>query len=1051
MADYDLGTARGKIDIDASGAKKGVDDAAKSTDNLGKSTGEMSQASKTAGLALTGFGLAAIAAFGVAVKASADFEKQMSAFKAVSGATTEQMDAIREKALQLGADTKFSASEAAGAMEELAKQGLSVSDIMNGAADATVNLAAAGEIDLTQAASIAAAALNQFKLNAQDLPHVADLLAGAANASATGVSEIGSALTFVGSVAKTVGLSIDDTAASIALLANNGIDASKAGTVLRSILTDLSPTTNKAKNAMRDLGIITKDGKNQFFDASGKVKTMSEVIDILNKSTSGLTSQQKINTLQMIFGTEALAGISAMAGTTKEEFDKLQSAIGNVSAQDVAATRMDNLAGAVEELSGSFDTLLIKAGSQFQVGLTGVVKALTGVLNFITKLNPEIQKWVGIAVAAAGAAALFVGGLILFVGALEKAKVAFAALNFVISNNPIVRTILIIAAIVAAIITAYKTVDVFRNAVDKLWERFQPVWDGIKEKAGEVANFFSNTVLPKIQNAWNSLIDTAQRIGDAIVAAVGPKVLEAWQKLQEVGGTVADFFRNTVAPKLAEVWESIRTGAANIAGGIGPALLGAFDTVKGKAQEVQTWFVTTFGPGFATVWQQIQDGAAGLRDWFQNDFVTGLRGIFTEKVQPAWQGFLTWVETTLKPALVSLGTDIQTSLGTAVDTVKAKIAEIGQSAASGDLGEGIKERITTAWNAIIAFFSTTVLPAIQSFVALAIEQWNQFASWMEVNVKPIIIALGELWTAIWNKMNEIVPPVLEQIKTVIGIFIAGVVIFWQAFGDNIINSWLIVWDGVKGILEGFLQIIRGVINLATAIISGDWGKAWEGIVNILQGAWNVMWAIVSTVAELIWNFIQAAFTGIWRIIQMVWSAIVDKTVETWNSFKNAVTEGVNNAWETVRSLPGKIIDALSHIDLFGIGARILGSLIDGIKSKIGELASLLGKITDMIPIKKGPPEKDKKLLVENGQLIMEGLVAGLTDGWKAAQNLLSGMTNEISPSVGTTNNNNQTVVNVNFGDVHGAGGQAIAASLGDPNLLRQITNAARAGVGGGRL
>jgi hypothetical protein len=82
---------------------------------------------------------------------------------------------------------------------------------------------------------------------------------------------------------------------------------------------------------------------------------------------------------------------------------------------------------------------------------------------------------------------------------------------------------------------------------------------------------------------------------------------------------------------------------------------------------------------------------------------------------------------------------------------------------------------------------------------------------------------------------------------------------------------------------------------------------------------------------------------------------------------------------------------------------------------------------------------------------MEGLVAGLTDGWKAAQNLLSGMTNEISPSVGTTNNNNQTVVNVNFGDVHGAGGQAIAASLGDPNLLRQITNAARAGVGGGRL
>lgn len=1103
MADYDLGTARGKIDIDAGGAKKGVNEASQAAGKLDDSAKSMGQSSRTAGLALTGLGVAAVAAFGVAVKASADFEREISGFKAVSNATADQIDTIREKALQLGADTAFSAQEAASAMVELAKQGLSVEDVMNGAADATVALAAAGEVDLADAAKISAAALNQFKLNAQDLPHVADLLAGAANASATGVSEVGRALSYVGPVAKAVGLTIEDTTKAIAVLANNGIDASKAGTTLRAILSDLSPTSKKAQGAMRELGLITKDGKNQFFDATGKVKSFRDILEILNKSTEKLTAQQKINYLQTIFGTEALAGINAIAGTTTEEFDKLSKAIDETSASEVAATRLDNLSGSLQILKGSLDTVLIRAGSNFQSGLKGIVDVLVSVVNWLGRLNPLIQKWIGYLIAGGGAIAIFVGGLLLAVDAVQKMKVAFAALNFVVSNNPFVRAVLIIAAVAAAIYAAYKNVKVFHDAVDRLWENFQPIWDGIKEKAGQVADFFQKTVLPKITDAWNAIIDTAKRVGENIQKALGPKVLEAWERLKEAGGNVADFFRNSVAPrlgavwdtirdkasgladwfktsflprvseawdsvkekageladwfktnflpKITEVWDAIKDGAATIGEKVGPAVSTALDAVRSKADEVKTWFETKFGPAFNKAWSEVKEGAGDLRDWFQTDFAPALQGVFDDKIRPAWESFLNWVNTTLRPALLELAATVRDGISNAASVVQDKLQEVAGDPATGSLSDGIKEKIMTAWNAIINFFTQTVGPAIGNFVAGAIEQWNQFSGWIDKNVKPVVVALGELWDAIWHRMEQVVPAVLDAIKIVIGVFIGIALGLWALFGDTIISQALIIWDTLKGVIEGALQIIRGIINVITGLINGDWGKVWEGIVNILQGAWNIIWAVVSGALETIWNVIQGIMTAIWRLIQAIWGFIVDKTTEAWNDFKRAVGDGIRDALRTITELPGKIRDILGGINLFDIGKTIISGLINGVKSAIGGLYDLFTGITNKIPQIKGPLSKDKKLLVDNGKAIMAGLVSGLQEGWGGVEDLLVGVTNEISPDVGGTNTtNNNTTVNVSFGDIHGANGQQVAAALSDSALLRQITNAARAGVGGRR-
>lgn len=272
MSDYNLGTARGLIVLDYKGngasekASEDIDKISKSGDGAKESMSKVSTAAIAGGAAIVG-------GLGLAVKTAADFEKGLSGIKAVSGATTEQMDGIRKMALRLGADTSFSASEASTAMEELVKAGVPIESVMNGAADAAVALAEAGGVDLPQAATIAANAMNQFGLSAEQLPGIVDQIAGAANVSAIDVSDLGMSMSQVGAVANLAGLSFEDTALAITAMGNAGIKGSDAGTSLKSMLMNLQPTTEKQVGLMQELGIVTEDGANQFFDAEGKIRS----------------------------------------------------------------------------------------------------------------------------------------------------------------------------------------------------------------------------------------------------------------------------------------------------------------------------------------------------------------------------------------------------------------------------------------------------------------------------------------------------------------------------------------------------------------------------------------------------------------------------------------------------------------------------------------------------------------------------------------------------------------------------------------------------------
>ena len=261
--------------------------------------------------------IAAVAGLGAAfvgsVKTAADFEKQLSAISAVSGSTASELEGIRAVALQLGKDTSFSASEAAAGMEEMVKAGVSLQDVMGGPGKAALDLAAAGGLSVAESATIASNAMNTFGKSGTDMAHIADVIAGAANASAIDVHDFGFSLSSVGAVAATIGVNFEDTAAAIAVLGQAGLKGSDASTSLKTMLLNLSPSSKTATAAFRELGIITADGSNKFFDAEGKAKSLAEISGILQESLKGLTNEQQINALQTMFGTDAVRAAAIMA------------------------------------------------------------------------------------------------------------------------------------------------------------------------------------------------------------------------------------------------------------------------------------------------------------------------------------------------------------------------------------------------------------------------------------------------------------------------------------------------------------------------------------------------------------------------------------------------------------------------------------------------------------------------------------------------------------------------------------------------------------------
>jgi len=403
--------------------KQATEDAGKAADThfgkLAKSASQNRDAWEQTGAVFAGVGVAAVAGVGMAVKSFADFDKQMSSVKAATGETAGNMDLLREAAVKAGADTSFSAGEAAQGIEELAKAGVSTADILGGGLDGALALAAAGSLDVGAAAEIAASALTQFKLSGDDIPHIADLLSAGAGKAQGSVSDMGAALNQVGLVAAQTGLTIEETTGGLAAFASAGLIGSDAGTSFKTMLAALTPNSEAASKAMEALGLSA-------YDSQGNFIGLSEFAGKLKSSLSTLTDEQRNSTLETIFGSDAVRAAAVLYEQGAEGVQKWEDAVNDAGhASRTAALLQDNLAGDIEKLGGSIDSVFLKSGSGANDFLRGLAKGAEDAVDWIGQIPAPVLSAGAAITGVVGVAALGAGAFLSLTPKIVDAIEAF--------------------------------------------------------------------------------------------------------------------------------------------------------------------------------------------------------------------------------------------------------------------------------------------------------------------------------------------------------------------------------------------------------------------------------------------------------------------------------------------------------------------------------------------------------------------------------------------------------------------------------------------------
>lgn len=789
-----LGTIRGTIKIDYDGA--GVAKANQDVDKLKAKGPTTEQAWNRTSKVMAVGGLAIAAGFAVAIKSASDFEQGLSNIKAVSGATGAQMDQIRAKALQLGKDTKFSAGEAASAMEELAKAGISIPDIMNGAADATVALAAAGGIALPEAATIASNAMNQFGLSAKELPGIADLIAGAANASAIDVSQLGQSMQQAGAVAHLAGLSFKDTATAIALMGNAGIAGSDAGTSLKTFLQNLIPQTKQQINLFKKLGLETKNGGNAFFDAKGKVKSLADISQVLQNSLKGMSKEQKLATLQTLFGSDAIRAAAILSDNGAAGFNKMADAMGKVKAADVAKTKMDNLAGSLEQMKGSLETAGIEIGSAILPPLKQLVDFLTGMVNAFASLSPGAQRFIIIAVGVAGGVLLMMAAIIKIVQFIKAFQVTWAALNASFLFSPIGLIIIAILALVVAFVILWKRSAAFRN-----------FWIGL----------------------WNGIWGVLKAIGAWFTGPFVNFFIGVWNWLKAFGLGVARVF--------VGIWNALVAAFNAVAGPVAAfvgAIVGAFRTLFNGVATVIRFFAPLFSSVFGFIISVVRLWWSVVSAIFTTAF-TIWRAIFTAELgflRAVWNFFWTPISLVVRAVMNQISTAIRVGL---------EIIRVIWNATWNQVSTAVRIvwlAITTFVRAQWTFLTTIFRVGLNAILSIWRAEWNVLRSVVGVIINAVVSVVRtgiNTISAVFNGLRAMVDRVrnfFNQLKAAASGGVGSLLSFVAGIPGRILSA----LGNVGGILAGVGRaIIQGLIN-GIESLAGRVAGVVRGIINSIPAA-----------------------------------------------------------------------------------------------------------------------------------------------------------------------------------------------------------------------
>ncbi|RFA12642.1 phage tail tape measure protein [Subtercola boreus] len=421
------GTAVDGLSAAAGRSRAPLETAAQAETRLGREAEQAAEKTKKAaqvvGTAALGIGAALGAASVAAIKTFADFDSAVSEVGASTQASKSELLALSDAALDAGAKTSFSATEAANAEDELAKAGLSVADILNGGLTGSLALAAAGTLDVAKAGSIAATTLKQFNLTGADTGHVADLLAAGAGKAQGSVEDLGEGLKYAGPVASSLGVSLEETVGTLALFASYGRLAGEGGTDLRGVLGSLLSPSKQAQVTMEEYGVSLFDANEKFIGVAGTAQELKDAF-------GDLTDQEREQALGRIFGNEQItAAKNLMKGGAAAVAESTAAVTALGYATDVAAQKQDNLSSDVEKLGGSLDTALIKTGSGANNVLRDMTQLVTGLIDFYSGLPAPIQQ-ATLVIGVGTAAILLLGGTaLLAIPKIVEFRLAVATLT----------------------------------------------------------------------------------------------------------------------------------------------------------------------------------------------------------------------------------------------------------------------------------------------------------------------------------------------------------------------------------------------------------------------------------------------------------------------------------------------------------------------------------------------------------------------------------------------------------------------------------------------
>lgn len=456
-----------------------IDEAGEKLQNIGSSVENVGKKFLTVTAAVTGIGTAA-------VKTAADFDSEMSKVSAISDATGDDFDQLRAKAREMGAKTKFSASEAASAMEYMAMAGWKTSDMLNGI-EGIMNLAAASGEDLATTSDIVTDALTAFGLSAADSGHFADILAAASSNANTNVSMMGETFKYCAPIAGALGFSAKDTAEAIGLMANSGIKASQAGTSLRTIMNNLSGEVTFVGKNIGEVTIATSN-------ADGSMRSLNDILADCRVAFSGLSESEKAANAEALVGKNAMSGFLALMNSSETDINKLRGAIENCdgASESMAETMQDNLNGQLTILKSQLEELAISFGD---ILMPTIRKIVSAVQQFVDKLNSMDESTretiikIGLLAASIGPLLIVLGKTISTVGTAMRgfsslakgvrllithvgsASGVFSKLGVVLGglSGPVVAVVAVIGTLVAAFMNLWNTNEEFRTAITGIW------------------------------------------------------------------------------------------------------------------------------------------------------------------------------------------------------------------------------------------------------------------------------------------------------------------------------------------------------------------------------------------------------------------------------------------------------------------------------------------------------------------------------------------------------------------------------------------------------